>query len=110
MLIAFSRYGLSKREAESYILCDTIGSIDNHQWRTEGFRVVGDHEKPLILQSLWKPKEGLVRRFEIQQRRLIEEKISGEKDTITAGMFGLWVHRGVLRLSTCLNVLKYTSF
>ncbi|XP_037546653.1 ras-associating and dilute domain-containing protein-like [Nematolebias whitei] len=83
---ALERYGLNKREAESYILCDTIGSIDNHQWRTEGFRVVGDHEKPLILQSLWKPKEGLVRRFEIQQRRLIEEKISGEKDTITAGI------------------------
>uniref|UniRef100_A0A3Q2ZBL9 Si:ch211-176g6.2 n=1 Tax=Kryptolebias marmoratus TaxID=37003 RepID=A0A3Q2ZBL9_KRYMA len=73
---ALERYGLSKEEAESYILCDTIGSIDKHQWRTEGFRVVGDHEKPLLLQSLWKPREGLVRRFEIQRRRLIEEKIS----------------------------------
>ncbi|XP_017271565.1 ras-associating and dilute domain-containing protein isoform X2 [Kryptolebias marmoratus] len=83
---ALERYGLSKEEAESYILCDTIGSIDKHQWRTEGFRVVGDHEKPLLLQSLWKPREGLVRRFEIQRRRLIEEKISGEKDTITAGI------------------------
>uniref|UniRef100_A0A1A7X1P1 Rap GTPase interactor n=3 Tax=Iconisemion striatum TaxID=60296 RepID=A0A1A7X1P1_9TELE len=83
---ALERYGLSKEEVQSYVLCDTIGSIDNHQWRTEGIRVVGDHEKPLLLQSLWKPREGLVRRFEIQPRRSIEEKVSKEKDTITAGI------------------------
>lgn len=69
------------------MLCDTIGSIDNHQWRTEGFRVVGDHEKPLLLQSLWKPREGLARRFEIQKKSSIEKKTSQEKDTITAGNF-----------------------
>lgn len=79
------RYGLSKEEAESYVLCDTIGSTGNHQWRTEGFRVVGDNEKPLLLQSLWKPREGLARRFEILRRSLVEEKTSKDKDTITAG-------------------------
>ncbi|KAM4525789.1 ras-associating and dilute domain-containing protein [Fundulus diaphanus] len=83
---ALDRYGLRKEESESYVLCDTIGSIDNHQWRTEGFRVVGDHEKPLLLQSLWKPREGLARRFEIQRKSSIEEKTSKEKDTITAGI------------------------
>lgn len=80
-----SRYGLGKEEAESYVLCDTIGSIGEHQWKTEGFRVVGDNEKPLLLQSLWKPREGLARRFEIQRRSSVEEKTSRDKDTVTAG-------------------------
>lgn len=80
-----SSYGLSKEEAESYVLCDTIGSTGNHQWRSEGFRVVGDNEKPLLLQALWKPREGLARRFEIQRRSWVEERTSKDKDTITAG-------------------------
>lgn len=80
-----SRYGRGKEEAESFVLCDTIGSIGSHQWRTEGFRVVADNEKPLLLQSLWKPREGLARRFEIQRRSLVEEKASKDKDTVTAG-------------------------
>ncbi|KAL7373148.1 hypothetical protein ABVT39_028345 [Epinephelus coioides] len=83
---ALERYGLGKEEAESYVLCDTIGSTGEHRWRTEGFRVVSDNEKPLLLQSLWKPREGLARRFEIQRRSLVEEKISKDKDTITAGI------------------------
>ncbi|XP_026206415.1 ras-associating and dilute domain-containing protein-like [Anabas testudineus] len=83
---ALERYGLGKEEAESYVLCDTIGSIGEHQWKTEGFRVVGDNEKPLLLQSLWKPREGLARRFEIQRRSSVEEKTSRDKDTVTAGI------------------------
>uniref|UniRef100_UPI0037E8E7BE ras-associating and dilute domain-containing protein-like n=1 Tax=Semicossyphus pulcher TaxID=241346 RepID=UPI0037E8E7BE len=82
---ALERYGLGKKEAESYILCDTIGSIGDH-WKTEGFRIVGDNEKPLLLQSLWKPREGLARRFELQKRSSVEEKASKDKDTITAGI------------------------
>lgn len=78
-------YGLSKEEAGSYVLCDTIGSLGGQQWKTEGFRVVADNEKPLVLQSLWKPREGLARRFEIQKRISVEEKASKEKDTVTAG-------------------------
>lgn len=80
-----SRYGFGKDEASSYVLCDTIGSISERLWKTEGFRVVGDNEKPLLLQSLWKPREGLARRFEIQRRSLVEEQSSKEQDTITAG-------------------------
>ncbi|XP_061665751.1 ras-associating and dilute domain-containing protein [Syngnathoides biaculeatus] len=83
---ALERYGLGKEEANSYVLCDTIGSISERRWKTEGFRVVGDNEKPLLLQSLWKPREGLARRFEIQRRSLVEEQTAKEKDTITAGI------------------------
>ncbi|XP_019902278.2 ras-associating and dilute domain-containing protein [Esox lucius] len=83
---ALQRYGLNKEEAESYVLCDAIGYLGDHQWRTECFRVVGDNEKPLLLQSLWKPKEGLARRFEIQRRATVEEKRSQDKDTVTAGI------------------------
>lgn len=83
------RYGLGKEEAESYVLCDAIGSVSEHQWRTEGFRAVGDNEKPLLLQSLWKPREGLARRFEIQRRSSVEEKTSRDKDTITAGRWSV---------------------
>lgn len=79
------RYGLNKEEAESYVLCDSIGYVGDHQWKTECFRVVGDNEKPLLLQSLWKPREGLARRFEIQRRASVEEKRSRDKDTVTAG-------------------------
>lgn len=86
-----SRYGLGKEEAESYVLCDTIGSVGGHQWKTEGFRVVGDNEKPLLLQSLWKPREGLARRFEIQRRSSVEEKRSKDKDTVTAGTLSLFI-------------------
>ncbi|RVE59212.1 hypothetical protein OJAV_G00186410 [Oryzias javanicus] len=83
---ALDRYGLSKQQADAYVLCDTIGSIHSRQWRTEAFRVVGDHEKPLVLQSLWKPREGLARRFEIQKRSSVEERTSRETDTVTAGL------------------------
>ncbi|KAM9773378.1 ras-associating and dilute domain-containing protein-like isoform X3 [Syngnathus typhle] len=83
---ALERYGLGKEEASSYVLCDTIGFIAERQWKTEGFRAVGDNEKPLLLQSLWKPREGLARRFEIQRRSLVEEQTAKEKDTITAGI------------------------
>uniref|UniRef100_A0A3B3CAF0 Si:ch211-176g6.2 n=1 Tax=Oryzias melastigma TaxID=30732 RepID=A0A3B3CAF0_ORYME len=83
---ALDRYGLSKQEADAYVLCDTIGSIHSRQWRTEAFRVVGDHEKPLVLQSLWKPRDGLARRFEIQKRSSVEERTSRETDTVTAGL------------------------
>ncbi|CAL8307187.1 unnamed protein product [Boreogadus saida] len=84
---ALERYGLGKEEAQSYVLCDSIGSVvGGSQWETEAFRVVGDNEKPLLLQSLWKPREGLARRFEIQRRSSVDEKRSKEKDTVTAGI------------------------
>ncbi|XP_043085991.1 ras-associating and dilute domain-containing protein isoform X2 [Puntigrus tetrazona] len=83
---ALARYSLSKEDAEDYVLCDVIGCIGNQCWRTECVRVVGDNEKPLLLQSLWKPKEGFARRFEIQRKATIEENNSKDQDTVTAGI------------------------
>ncbi|MGH0114522.1 UNVERIFIED_CONTAM: hypothetical protein FKN15_019662 [Acipenser sinensis] len=84
---ALERYSLDKAEAGAYVLCDVIGRLgEEHQWKTECFRVVGDNERPLMLQSLWKPKEGFSRRFEIQRKSSVEEKAAKEKDTVTAGI------------------------
>ncbi|XP_014351310.1 ras-associating and dilute domain-containing protein [Latimeria chalumnae] len=84
---ALERYSLNKAEANRYVLCDVIGQLgEDNQWKTECFRVVGDNEKPLMLQSLWKPKEGFARRFEIQKKSSVEEMTSKEKDTVTAGI------------------------
>lgn len=81
------RYCLDKAVAGDYVLCDVIGHVGtDRQWKTECSRVVGDNEKPLMLQSLWKPKEGYSRRFEIQRRAAVEERDAKEVDTITAGM------------------------
>ncbi|XP_051523783.1 ras-associating and dilute domain-containing protein isoform X2 [Myxocyprinus asiaticus] len=83
---ALARYSLSKEHADDYVLCDVIGCIGDHPWRTECVRVVGDNEKPLLLQSLWKPREGYARRFEIQHKASVEENISKDRDTVTAGI------------------------
>uniref|UniRef100_A0A8C1AGH8 Si:ch211-176g6.2 n=1 Tax=Cyprinus carpio carpio TaxID=630221 RepID=A0A8C1AGH8_CYPCA len=83
---ALARYSLSKEDADDYVLCDVIGCIGNQCWRTECVRVVGDNEKPLLLQSLWKPKEGFARRFEIQHKATVEENNSKDQDTVTAGI------------------------
>lgn len=80
------RYCLEKEDASDYVLCDAIGQpAADSPWRRECFRVVGDHERPLLLQSLWKPKEGFSRRFEIQLRASVEEQSVRERDTVTAG-------------------------
>ncbi|XP_010748476.3 ras-associating and dilute domain-containing protein-like isoform X2 [Larimichthys crocea] len=84
---ALERYCLEKEDANSYVLCDVIGQTGaDNQWKRECFRVVGDNEKPLMLQSLWKPKEGFSRRFEIQLRSSVEEQSLKDRDTVTAGI------------------------
>ncbi|XP_061906349.1 ras-associating and dilute domain-containing protein-like isoform X4 [Entelurus aequoreus] len=88
---ALDRYCLEKEDAGDYVLCDVIGQTGGEtggetQWRREYFRVVSDNEKPLVLQSLWKPKEGFSRRFEIQRRSSVEEQSLKERDTVTAGI------------------------
>ncbi|XP_067427452.1 ras-associating and dilute domain-containing protein-like [Thunnus thynnus] len=84
---ALDRYCLEKEDANDYVLCDVIGQTGaDNQWKRECFRVVGDNEKPLMLQSLWKPKEGFSRRFEIQLRANIEEQSLKDRDTVTAGL------------------------
>lgn len=69
------------------MLCDVIGQTGaDSQWKRECFRVVSDNERPLMLQSLWKPKDGFSRRFEIQRRVAVEEQSLKDTDTITAGI------------------------
>ncbi|XP_059204823.1 ras-associating and dilute domain-containing protein-like [Centropristis striata] len=84
---ALERYCLEKEDPNDYVLCDVIGQTGaDNQWKRECFRVVGDNEKPLMLQSLWKPKEGYSRRFEIQLRASVEEQSLKDRDTVTAGI------------------------
>ncbi|XP_008403195.1 ras-associating and dilute domain-containing protein isoform X3 [Poecilia reticulata] len=83
---ALERYSLSKDAARVYVLCDVIGHLEGGgAWRTECLRALGDNEKPLLLQELWKPREGHARRFELRRRAEVDELNAKEKDTITAG-------------------------
>ncbi|XP_047199717.1 ras-associating and dilute domain-containing protein [Hippoglossus stenolepis] len=103
---ALERYSLNKDAAHTYVLCDVIGHLEGGSeiegsviggsviggggiggggWRTECLRALGDNEKPLLLQELWKPREGHARRFELRRRAEVEELNAKEKDTITAG-------------------------
>ncbi|XP_042170734.1 ras-associating and dilute domain-containing protein-like [Oncorhynchus tshawytscha] len=82
---ALERYSLNKASAHSYVLCDVIGQGGGGGWRTECLRAMGDNEKPLLLQELWKPREGHARRFELRRRAEVEELNAKEKDTVTAG-------------------------
>ncbi|XP_069501615.1 ras-associating and dilute domain-containing protein [Ambystoma mexicanum] len=85
---ALERYSLSKELASHYVLCDVIGRFEGleKQWQTECLRVLGDNEKPLLIQDLWKPKEGFARRFELRKRTEVEELAAKEIDTMTAGI------------------------
>ncbi|XP_067390424.1 ras-associating and dilute domain-containing protein [Emydura macquarii macquarii] len=85
---ALERYGLSKVDAGHYVLCDVIGMFggSEKQWQTEGLRVLGDNEKPLLIQDLWKPREGFSRRLELRKRSEVEELAARDIDTITAGI------------------------
>ncbi|XP_035870684.1 ras-associating and dilute domain-containing protein isoform X2 [Phyllostomus discolor] len=85
---ALERYGLSPERAGQYVLCDAVGraSGPGRQWQAECFRVFGDNEKPLLVQELWKPREGLCRRFELRKRSDVEELAARDVDTTTAGI------------------------
>ncbi|KAK2156679.1 hypothetical protein LSH36_207g01027, partial [Paralvinella palmiformis] len=83
---ALERYGIAKRKSGHYVLCDVIGhfmnyssdleanddryslSPDNSLWTEECIRIIGDNERPLVLQKFWKPSEGYARRFELRKR------------------------------------------
>ncbi|NXC31837.1 RADIL protein, partial [Campylorhamphus procurvoides] len=89
---ALERYGLSQLHAGQYALCDVIGRFEGpeKQWQTEGLRVLGDHEKPLLIQHLWKPREGFSRRLELRRRAEVEEMAAKDVDTTTAGQSWVW--------------------
>ncbi|XP_054549649.1 ras-associating and dilute domain-containing protein isoform X2 [Talpa occidentalis] len=85
---ALERYSLSSDCASQYVLCDVVGQAGDsgRQWRAECFRVFGDNEKPLLIQELWKPREGLSRRFELRKRSDVEKLAAKDVDTMTAGI------------------------
>lgn len=87
---ALERYALSPECASQYVLCDVVGQAGDsgQQWQAECFRVFGDNEKPLLIQELWKPREGLSRRFELRKRSDVEELAAKDVDTMTAGEEG----------------------
>ncbi|NXJ66725.1 RADIL protein, partial [Rostratula benghalensis] len=89
---ALERYGLSQLSAGQYALCDVIGKFEGPEkrWQTEGLRVLGDHEKPLLIQDLWKPREGFSRRLELRKRAEVEELAAKDVDTTTAGQSRAW--------------------
>lgn len=88
---ALERYALGPECARQYVLCDVVGQAGDagQQWRAECFRVFGDNEKPLLIQELWKPREGLSRRFELRKRSDVEELAAKDVDTVTAGEEGV---------------------
>ncbi|XP_075383690.1 ras-associating and dilute domain-containing protein isoform X1 [Tenrec ecaudatus] len=85
---ALERYALSPECAGQYVLCDAVGRAGSsgQRWQAECFRVFGDNEKPLLIQELWKPREGLSRRFELRKRSDVEELAARDVDTVTAGI------------------------
>lgn len=79
---ALEKYGIEEANPNNFVLCDVVGhfKVDNarkgsHEeahWVTEYVRIVNDNEKPLVVQSLWKPAAGRLRRFELMKRVQIE--------------------------------------
>ncbi|NXH12356.1 RADIL protein, partial [Bucco capensis] len=75
LLEALERYGLSPEPGlpGGFVLCDVVGrGGPGGGWHVEYLRALGDAEKPLVLQDVWKPKAGCSRRFEIRRREEVE--------------------------------------
>ncbi|XP_063157306.1 ras-interacting protein 1 [Candoia aspera] len=80
---ALERYGVTQPNAEdAYVLCDVVGSVHgmDSSWQAQYLRAVGDAERPLVLQDVWKPKTGCTRRFEIHRRCDVERMVEGEDE------------------------------
>ncbi|XP_077576216.1 ras-interacting protein 1 [Stigmatopora nigra] len=64
---------LQKHNPEDFLLCDVIGKPIQQpdgtiKWETECRRNVAPWECPMLLADMWRPKDGLERRFEIQKK------------------------------------------
>ncbi|KAE8593514.1 hypothetical protein XENTR_v10019169 [Xenopus tropicalis] len=84
---ALERYAVADSETEVFVLCDVVGRFVGleGEWKMEYLRVVGDNERPLVLQEMWKPKTGFSRRFEIRRKQEVE-KMTMAEDNETAGI------------------------
>ncbi|XP_073408219.1 ras-interacting protein 1 isoform X1 [Dendrobates tinctorius] len=87
---ALERYAVADSDTEAFVLCDVVGRFVGHdgEWKMEYLRIVGDHERPLVLQEMWKPKAGFSRRFEIRRKQEVEKMTTAE-DNETAGGHGI---------------------
>ena len=79
---ALGKYKLDSADSNDFVLCDVVGHFrkvtegtqkdkgkdGQMQWVTEYARVVGENERPLVLQSLWQPSGNRLRRFEIHRK------------------------------------------
>lgn len=100
---ALERYGVAQSNAEeSYVLCDVVGRVhgSDNSWQAQYLRAVGDSERPLVLQDVWKPKTGCTRRFEIRRRCDVERMAEGDGDDDAAGEHKN-VGNGLKRPKTC---------
>ncbi|KAM4703991.1 ras-interacting protein 1 [Rhinophrynus dorsalis] len=84
---ALERYAVADSDTEAFVLCDVVGRFVGHEgeWKMEYLRIVGDNERPLVLQEMWKPKAGFSRRFEIRRKQEVE-KMTAAEDNETAGI------------------------
>ena len=50
---------------------DRVPPLDVYHIEEDYVRPLTDYEKPLVLQSFWKPLDGYCRRFEIRKRSMV---------------------------------------
>uniref|UniRef100_A0A480ULP7 Ras-interacting protein 1 n=1 Tax=Sus scrofa TaxID=9823 RepID=A0A480ULP7_PIG len=94
---ALERYGLAGSPGsgpgesscvDAFALCDALGrpgagAVGSGEWRAEHLRVLGDSERPLLVQELWRARPGWARRFELRGReeaRRLEQEAFGAAD------------------------------
>ncbi|XP_046539964.1 ras-interacting protein 1 isoform X1 [Equus asinus] len=99
---ALERYGLAGSPGggpgesgcvDAFALCDALGrpaagGAGNGEWRAEHLRVLGDAERPLLVQELWRARPGWARRFELRGReeaRRLEQEAFGAADSDGTG-------------------------
>ncbi|KAM6996698.1 ras-interacting protein 1-like, partial [Passerculus sandwichensis] len=84
---ALERYGLNPEDFGQFALCDVVGRPGGPggAWQGEHLREVGDAERPLLLQELWKPKAGWSRRFEIRRRQDLDRDRDRDLDRDSNG-------------------------
>uniref|UniRef100_H2Z868 Ras-associating domain-containing protein n=1 Tax=Ciona savignyi TaxID=51511 RepID=H2Z868_CIOSA len=75
---AVERYGIPRQQAKLYALCEVVGK---HGFQEDYIRPLNDHERPLILQSYWKPIDGHCRRFEIRRKSKVFKKQTKDNET-----------------------------
>ncbi|KAM8927059.1 ras-interacting protein 1 isoform 2-T2 [Pelodytes ibericus] len=90
---ALERYAVADSDTEAFVLCDAVGRFagQDGEWKMEYLRIIGDYERPLVLQEMWKPKSGFSRRFEIRRKQEVE-KMTAADDNENAGI-NSQVHR-----------------